>query len=352
MLSYNPYYEKWLAHHGIKNQKWGVKHGPPYPLNRKVSNRIKNPHKYKYKIGTMWWDSGSRLKYQYDNANTSGFAESALADIKDRQWRQTQFRYTNPNGGEKGHISIGGLIDKYGETKVSKVFKDFKKDPEELLKSNVNPGYGQDGTTNNCAKCTAALALSAMGYNVEAGKSSYGRMSGQTDKWFTGAKTNTSSYDDGAKFLESQDNGSFGEISIKRSSGSGHSMFWKKDSDGSVYIKDGQTNEVHKKSSIKELLGFVKDYQCADVDSVDITPLSNTKVNWTAMDMDSVVSKRSIGSNFANKNLTQGDSNKWIDTLQYKWGFIPSATNSYGKKQDRYAGYENNPKWGRVVDNF
>lgn len=31
-------YNRWLAHHGIKDQKWGVKNGPPYPLDRSVSD--------------------------------------------------------------------------------------------------------------------------------------------------------------------------------------------------------------------------------------------------------------------------------------------------------------------------
>ena len=34
MITYNDY---WLAHHGILNQKWGVRHGPPYPLGSDVS---------------------------------------------------------------------------------------------------------------------------------------------------------------------------------------------------------------------------------------------------------------------------------------------------------------------------
>lgn len=39
---------EYLAHHGIKNQKWGVKHGPPYPVERgsggkpKTTNIIKS----------------------------------------------------------------------------------------------------------------------------------------------------------------------------------------------------------------------------------------------------------------------------------------------------------------------
>lgn len=31
-------YNRWLAHHGINDQKWGVKNGPPYPLDRSVSD--------------------------------------------------------------------------------------------------------------------------------------------------------------------------------------------------------------------------------------------------------------------------------------------------------------------------
>ena len=32
---------EYLKHHGIKGQKWGTKHGPPYPLDDNVSDRIK-----------------------------------------------------------------------------------------------------------------------------------------------------------------------------------------------------------------------------------------------------------------------------------------------------------------------
>lgn len=33
-------YRDYLSHHGIKNQRWGVRHGPPYPLDDKESRRI------------------------------------------------------------------------------------------------------------------------------------------------------------------------------------------------------------------------------------------------------------------------------------------------------------------------
>ena len=33
--------ELYLKHHGIDNQRWGVRHGPPYPLAREVANAVK-----------------------------------------------------------------------------------------------------------------------------------------------------------------------------------------------------------------------------------------------------------------------------------------------------------------------
>ena len=38
---YKNYCDQYLAHHGIKGQHWGVKNGPPYPLDQKVSRAIK-----------------------------------------------------------------------------------------------------------------------------------------------------------------------------------------------------------------------------------------------------------------------------------------------------------------------
>lgn len=37
--------EDYIEHHGIFGQKWGVKHGPPYPLDRKTSKSVKNSGK-------------------------------------------------------------------------------------------------------------------------------------------------------------------------------------------------------------------------------------------------------------------------------------------------------------------
>lgn len=38
-----------LYHHGIDGQRWGIKHGPPYPLSRKESRAIKKREKMRKK---------------------------------------------------------------------------------------------------------------------------------------------------------------------------------------------------------------------------------------------------------------------------------------------------------------
>lgn len=47
--------EDYLAHHGIKGQEWGVKNGPPYPLdsgkNRKL--RYTSPNREKLKAAAL-----------------------------------------------------------------------------------------------------------------------------------------------------------------------------------------------------------------------------------------------------------------------------------------------------------
>ena len=47
----------YLAHHGIKGQKWGVKNGPPYPLHssRQLgrAEQLTSQTLNKYKISTI-----------------------------------------------------------------------------------------------------------------------------------------------------------------------------------------------------------------------------------------------------------------------------------------------------------
>lgn len=59
--------DRYLWHHGIKGQKWGVQHGPPYPLNPETSVRIKKGSKISTVTGVkkLKLESG-RGMYTYD----------------------------------------------------------------------------------------------------------------------------------------------------------------------------------------------------------------------------------------------------------------------------------------------
>ena len=35
-------YNSYLSHHGIKGQKWGIKNGPPYPIEKQVNKYFNN----------------------------------------------------------------------------------------------------------------------------------------------------------------------------------------------------------------------------------------------------------------------------------------------------------------------
>lgn len=44
---YEPYWDTELEHHGVKNMKWGVKNGPPYPLDKGKDGRVTKTQKKK-----------------------------------------------------------------------------------------------------------------------------------------------------------------------------------------------------------------------------------------------------------------------------------------------------------------
>lgn len=51
-----------LMHHGIEGQKWGIKHGPPYPLDKKTSNVIKDSGKITINIKSLSDDDLKRIR--------------------------------------------------------------------------------------------------------------------------------------------------------------------------------------------------------------------------------------------------------------------------------------------------
>lgn len=73
-------HEDYLMHHGIDGQKWGVKHGPPYPLDDSKSTGSKLKTKKKKKKKEL--DPGE--KAAIERGGRFGLIGATVADLKYR----------------------------------------------------------------------------------------------------------------------------------------------------------------------------------------------------------------------------------------------------------------------------
>lgn len=119
------YESNWLAHHGVKGQKWGVQNGPPYPLSSNVSTgkelkkiaKVANKH---FKSNTI-----------YDFAKKQN--KKAIADIKKQGNVQNRVNSDQDMYNDlKDHLEdtdyrLNSMID---EAKNSKEYGEWLKKPE------------------------------------------------------------------------------------------------------------------------------------------------------------------------------------------------------------------------------
>lgn len=82
--------EDFLAHHGIKGQKKGVKHGPPYPLNADVSSKIKKGEK----VSTKKKSEDEEPKY---NSGTKSYKKEDARHLTDEELKKRVTRLTQEN---------------------------------------------------------------------------------------------------------------------------------------------------------------------------------------------------------------------------------------------------------------
>lgn len=293
--------EDYLEHHGIIGQKWGKRHGPPYPLSGKVSAAVKRGDNPKTKSSdTVYGDAKKKTatKSKVKKAKVDHMKEDDPDEEKYRKSQAVASMVMSTLGVAAGvavnaaMISSGvinpvalvmplassvGIVaaakelhdakkanklveklnkERAANTKIDKKtglkLKQKEMTREEDLKQ-VNPGYKnfQPNTKSNCMLCTTTYDIRRRGYDVTAQKAAVGYSDDDIKKWYKNAKvkevkaTGTASLIRNTKQeLVAQGEGARGNLMITWSgANSGHSMAYEVQG-GKVVIYDAQSNEV------------------------------------------------------------------------------------------------------------
>lgn len=302
-----------LYHHGIPNQRWGVRNGPPYPLDQKRHRRIvsgkqdkeiKKYDKKKHGLTHLGWKQHRKYVQASD---INGIQRNFVRDGQ-------QFTRTYRN---EPVVNIASIIGRGGDDELAWRTLDrpgHKVTASDVIDVNFNrmyqgPGNAYDGAndpglSNNCGMCTAALFLRGLGYDVQAGRAAGGVSTTACEYWFDGAKPYKVK---GAQALYQQlqsfGNQGKGELSVRHKNGSGHSVFFQmeKSQDGKLrpMVYDGQ---IQKKYT--SLADFLKAEHVDMSQFVKVTRLDGATPNWGHLAEDSVV----------RTNFTSGDRNRVLDT--------------------------------------
>ena len=270
-----------LEHHGIIGMKWGVKHGPPYPLDSNVStgNRLKKKSKRKLtskqkeaiktvaRIGMT--AVATYAIYKSGTVNPSIIATGKNAAIQAMRnnsqiYRDMDFQMRRAkqvtDGAKLEPTNIAGNIGFSPERRglsFSQINRNFV--------ANLNErGSHVNGRDINCTHTTMGYlygrltgnysvqakpflgidessGLIATGRNTDIYHAAFDNINKISNRTNAGKR---SSYRMGAKeFLNTLPNNSFGALSLRMPFG-GHAVAFEKDARGRITMVDGQKNII------------------------------------------------------------------------------------------------------------
>lgn len=293
--------DKVLIHHGIKGQRWGQRNGPPYPLDfyshskaELAGFRSKKKKHDSYSVGLTHFQNPQEAGKEW---------LSGLIEGHDFDWMEVS---KIPN--DTRYTGVANLIENYGgdeifRTNNSPEHSQFRLSDLDL--SRTNPTFGEPGTTQNCAKCSAAMEMRLRGYDISAGRQTYPSTSDACDLWFNGAKTEAYDYRDAENAIRSWGKKTSGSLSIQYPGGSGgHMMHWTVDSDGRFEIQDGQNGR-----RFSSLDSMTDTYGADRGRGIAVTRLDNCEPNYHYMNEDGVLrgldpDKNKVYNKFSNRMVS------------------------------------------------
>lgn len=295
------YSEEVLAHHGILGQKWGKRHGPPYPLSSKVSKAIK---KGRISSGKPGGASEPSKDASDPHGKKITKADKVKAHVKP---------IAAALGSTAGAIAFGviggagplapllaipvatvyggatvvgefqNIVAKHKEKKVadiqskSEVDKDTglrRKEKETTIKEDIkmiNPAYKDlyKNSKHNCALCSVTYDMRRRGYDVTAQKASSGYSDNDIEKMYKNGKFDHITYDTGFGWvnktnkkimdkLSTQGTGARGIVTVAWTNGGGHAMSYEVTPEGPRII-DAQSGVIYKNaiSTIAHSTGYM-----------------------------------------------------------------------------------------------
>lgn len=305
-----------LYHHGIKGQEWGVRNGPPYPLNQKAAKKVKAQADYKQKRKRIGKDK--RLK-------TSGL--SKLSSAKDREWLEVIAGFSDTEGGNEFNVAKkigeGGWSPDAGWISDNDVFENGERNhswvtDNDLRVTNIGYDSGWDyqkgtmiharGTTSNCTKCTATMELRRRGFDVVAGRQSNGSLNTAHQYWFDGAVAYKEKYTSAVDRLTKFGRRATAAIDFRYpNGGGGHSMYVQNNEFGKPVYFDGQNGTKYFSiDDVYNRYGFDKG------GTVLITRLDNATPNWKHLEEDSVC--RRVYSDKSHNKVKNKKTGRIVDT--------------------------------------
>lgn len=285
-----------IYHHGIKGQKWGVRNGPPYPLDEATSTKVKAGAKSE--VGHVGGIEDAALAAGFLMAPLVATAFRSGFDRlkKNREHRKTAERLRElsnpePYKNERETEELDPETGLYLKSREMSIDEDLER---------VNPSYGKDDYfSTNCAMCTVAMDMRRRGYDVHAStmfdKPGNTDMYPIMDSWYEGGSRKHIKHDTPYAFddenfdphtpklkeyasavmkeMKSYGNGARGELIVcwNTDFGSSHSVFFTVEKNRPI-IYDTQTHEKYATShDIEEFLAMTN--------WSDIKRLDNLKPN-------------------------------------------------------------------------
>lgn len=245
-----------LAHHGIEGQKWGVRNGPPYPLDRKTHTKVVREG-YKRNRKLLYAGKLSKKKQ-------SGY--SHMTNKWERQWQEVFYA---SNLGTKDNISTMSDELSKGTDWWNQQGKDGQHYVTDIDVADVNwGGQREPGQSNNCVKCTMALEMRRRGIAATAGRSFFGQLSTSPQYWFDGVvpykEKGLDNFTDRA--IKVLGNNGSAALDFRYPSGGGHSIYAYFDKNGQFTVADGQSNKIFRaRQTVDQDLNRSRKYQIGDV---------------------------------------------------------------------------------------